>query len=156
MTLDEKMRAQNQPAFRFTVSIDDVDVAAFTECTLPVIEWEIEQVKEGGLNSRVHQLPGRRKPARLTLKNGIGKGQLLDWYTSTMDGKYSRRRVTITLYHSPEIAFMVWNIAEALPIRWTGPQLRSDANTIAIHTLELACGEIDVKYPDQSGAGASK
>jgi phage tail-like protein len=47
----------------------------------------------------------------------------------------------LDLTHQP---LMVWNIQDAYPIKWTGPQLKSDGNTIAIQTLELVCGEVTV------------
>lgn len=132
-------------SFRFVVAIDGSPTAAFTECTLPTIEWDAEEVKEGGLNTYVHQLPGQRKQSTVTLKNGVGiVSDLMSWYIMTMDERFRRRRVTITLlnrYHAP---VMVWHIENAYPLKWTGPQLQSDTNTIAIQTLELACGEVIV------------
>jgi phage tail-like protein len=130
-------------SFRFVVAVDGSPTAAFTECTLPTIEWDAEMIKEGGLNTYVHQLPGRRKQTTITLKNGVGiASDLMAWYIATMNEKFRRRRVTITLlnrYHAP---IMVWHIENAYPRKWTGPQLQTDDNTIAIQTLELACGEV--------------
>jgi phage tail-like protein len=133
------------PAFRFIVNVDGVAIGAFTECTLPSIEWEVEEVKEGGLNTYIHQLPGHRKSAKITLKNGIGVGkQLLSWYTQNLSEKFSRRTVTISLLNSLLVPILILDIKEAYPIKWTGPQLKTDDNTVAIQTLELACGEIVV------------
>jgi len=130
-------------AFRFVVNVDGIDLGAFTECTLPTIEWDVEEVKEGGLNAYIHQLPGRRKSAKITLKNGIGVANfVLDWYSKNLLEKFGRHKVTITLYNSIMIPKMVLHIEGAYPIKWTGPNLKSDDNTIAIQTLEMACGEM--------------
>lgn len=59
------------PGFRFVVAINGIPAAVFTECSLPNIEWDILEVKEGGLNSYVHQLPGLRKSSKITLKRGL-------------------------------------------------------------------------------------
>jgi len=143
--LEILMRSMTTAAFRFVVAIDGNPLGAFTECTLPTIEWEVEEVKEGGLNTYVHQLPGRRKSTRITLKNGVGiASDLLVWYIKTMDEEFSRRRVTVTLLNSLFIPIMVWHIEDAYPLKWTGPQLKTSDNSIAIQTLELACGEITV------------
>ena len=150
MTIDKEIRAQTLPAFRFVVSLGGRDQAAFTECTLPVIEWEVEQVKEGGLNMMVHQLPGRRKAAKVSLKNGIGTHELLKWYFKAMKGDLERKDMAIALRNSTE-SVIIWEISQALPTRWTGPQLQADANTIAIQTLELACGEVSVSYIEPKG-----
>jgi phage tail-like protein len=133
------------PAFRFIVNVDGVSIGVFTECTLPTIEWDVEEIKEGGLNTYIHQLPGRRKSAKITLKNGIGIGkQMLSWYTKNLSEKFSRHKVTITLLNSLLVPIMVLDIQGAYPVKWTGPQLKTDENTIAIQSLELACGEITV------------
>lgn len=131
-------------SFRFVVKIDGITQAAFTECTLPSIEWDVQEIKEGGLNSYTHQLPGRRKGAKVILKRGIGTGDLLDWYKKVMGQEWTRRPVTITLLDVAHERVMDWNIADAYPIKWSGPQLSADSNTVAVETLELACGEVTV------------
>jgi phage tail-like protein len=131
-------------AFRFVVKIDGINQAVFTECTLPNIEWDVEEVKEGGLNTYVHQLPGRRKASKVSLKNGIGTGDLLEWYKEIMQESYSPRSVTITLMDAAHETVMNWNIENAYPAKWTGPQLKADDNTVAVETLELACGAVTI------------
>jgi len=53
--------------------------------------------------------------------------------------------VAITLLDVSHKAVIIWNLADAIPINWRGPELKSDATTVAIQTLDLACGEITVK-----------
>lgn len=143
--MDEQLRKTMHGAYRFVVEVDGERYGAFTECTLPVIEWEVEEVKEGGLNSFVHQLPGRRKRASLTLKNGVGTSALLEWYVETMDESFSRRSVTITLLNVERDPVMTWSMLDALPVKWTGPQLKSDENGVAIQTLEFVFGDMMVE-----------
>ncbi len=144
MASDAQIRGQVNAAFRFVVDIEDERQAAFTECSLPTLEWEVEEVKEGGLNVYTHQLPGRRKSARVSLKNGVGKSKLLDWYLSTLSQQSERKKVTITLLDLALKPVLVWHIENAYPIKWTSPQLKSDENAVAIQTLELICGNISV------------
>jgi len=138
------LHAQANPGFRFVVDVENERQAAFTECTLPTLEWEVEEVKEGGLNTYIHQLPGRRKAARISLKNGVGKGKLLDWYLEAIKQAAKRKPLTITLMDLKHQPLIVWNIQNAYPVKWGGPQLKSDDNTIAIQTLEFLCGDITV------------
>ena len=143
--MDEKeLRKQTNPGFRFIVEVDGLSSGVFTECTLPVVEWEIEEIKEGGLNVYTHQLPGRRKGARITLKNGVGSSKLVDWYLKMMTEEFKRREVTIVMKDSMLDPVMTWKIEAAYPIKWTGPALKASENSIAIQTLELACGEITI------------
>jgi phage tail-like protein len=127
------------------VAVDYRPLGAFTECTLPTIEWEVEPVKEGGQNAFVYQLRGPRKQAMVTLQNGIGMmSEMLVWYFRTMQGDFSRRAVTISLFDSFFVPIMVWHIEDAFPIKWSVPQLQTSSNVVAMQTLELACGEIMV------------
>jgi phage tail-like protein len=143
---DEAMiRKQTYAAFRFIVDVEGKTQAAFTECTLPVIDWEIEEIKEGGLNTFTHQLPGRRKAGKITLKNGVGKSELVDWFLQTMSENFQRKSVAVTLLDLSSKPVMTWNLVGAYPVKWTGPALKSDSNSIAIQTLDLACGEISVE-----------
>ena len=143
MLLDEQIRTMLSAAFRFVVDIDGMPVGAFTECTLPTVALDTEVVKEGGLNTYVHQLPGARKPAKISLKNGIGiASPLIALYQAAMNERFRRVNVTVTLLNAMFIPVMVLNIRDAYPVTWTGPQLRSDGNTVAIQTLEMVCGEI--------------
>jgi phage tail-like protein len=144
MAGEDHIRSQANAAFRFVVDVDGERQAAFTECTLPSIELDVEELKEGGLNSYTHQLPGRRKSARITLKNGVGKSNLLGWYIESLVKPVMRKRFTITLLDPQFKPVMVWNIQEAYPVKWSGPNLKSDDNTIAIQSLELVCGEVVV------------
>ena len=141
---DQTIRDTTHAVFRFVVDVDGTPYGAFTECTLPTIEWEIEEVKEGGLNTFTHQLPGRRKGAKITLKNGVGASDLVNWYIDTMSEQFTRRPLTISLLDSQKNTVLSWHVADAYPVKWAGPQLKSSENSVAIQTLELACGEITV------------
>jgi phage tail-like protein len=141
----EETRKNTNPGFRFTVNIDSVVHGVFTECTLPSIEIGVDPVKEGGLNNYIHELPTRREKARLTLKNGVGTSKLMDWYKDIMEGKFKRNNITVELLNAKDktsAPIMTWSIENALPIKWTGPTLKTDDNSIAIQTLEFICGNV--------------
>ena len=136
------------PSFRFIVLVNGAPYGVFSECQLPTISWATQEIKEGGLNSDTHILPGRREKATMTFKNGVGTGLMLAWYMMVMNevfdvpGMGLRRNVTVILLNSLKIPAMTWNVSDAMPIKWSGPQLKTDENSVAIQTLELSCGEI--------------
>lgn len=141
---------QTHAAFRFVIKIGDEAVAAFTECTLPTLEIDVEDLKEGGLNNYIHQMPGQRKQGRLSFKNGIGKSSLSDWCHSVILGadfikdRFATKKITVELRDATyERQIVVWNM-DAFPIKWTGPQLQTDSTTVAIQTVEFACTNVDV------------
>lgn len=141
---EQTLRALTNATFRFVIDVEGEAQGAFTECTLPIIEWDVEEIKEGGLNTFTHQLPGRRKGAKITLKHGVGTSELMNWYVDTMNESFTRKPMTVTLLNAKYQSVMTWHINDAYPTKWTGPQLKSSENSIAIQSLELACGEIMV------------
>jgi phage tail-like protein len=143
--------SNSNPTFRFLVNVNGAPYGVFTECDLPTVEWDVKEVTEGGLNTYIHQLPGRRKLTKCTLKSGVGTNLMISWYIATMEQKFNlapgmglRRTVTIVLLNSLKLPVMTWNISKAFPVKWTGPQLKTSENSIAIQTLELAGGEITI------------
>lgn len=144
------LMAETHVTFRFVVELDGQAAGAFMECTLPTLEWEVEEVKEGGVNGYIHQLPGRRKSARLTLKNGLGNNALMRWALDQLGKEkhvvhFERKSVTLKLLDSHGEPVVTWLVERAYPMKWTGPVLKTSDNTIAIQTLELACGRVVVE-----------
>jgi phage tail-like protein len=134
--------------FRFGVTVDNSGdfVGMFTECKLPDVEWEIEEIKEGGRNDFIHQLHGQRKASRVTLKHGLTKQFiLLDWYSKMMSEDFQgyMKTVTINMLDSQGHTVMTWNLHNAYPVKVTWPELKTSDNTVAIQTLELACGRVE-------------
>ncbi|NDJ84544.1 MAG: phage tail protein [Chloroflexi bacterium] len=132
--------AELHSGHRFVIAIGTELVAAFTECTLPTLEFDVQEQPEGGLNEYVHMLPGRRKSGRVTLKRGLAKSSiLLEWYQDLLDGKMENatRQVSIIMFDSMNNIISWWFFDKAMPVKWTGPQLKSDQSAVAVETLEL-------------------
>lgn len=145
---DRGERAQVHATFRFAVQIDGVTQATFTECTLPTLEVEVLQQPEGGLNNAVHQIPGRVKGGKITLKHGVTTSdQLLQWYMDIAQGKImsARRDLSVVMYDSRSEKVLTWNFIGAFPVKWSGPDLASGASQAAIETLELAYQSMSVE-----------
>ncbi|MEM7797776.1 MAG: phage tail protein [Chloroflexota bacterium] len=136
--------------FRFSVELDGRRIGAFTECTLPSLEWDVEQIREGGQNNFIHQLPKGRKSGKLTLKRGLGSSLIImQWYLNCLRGQFERKDVTINLMGylgGINYTAFSWTAIGAYPTKWSGPQLQSSGKAVAVETLELACNEIIVAY----------
>jgi phage tail-like protein len=141
-------RAEVHAAFRFAVQIDGITGAVFTECTLPTLEVEVHQQMEGGLNNAVHQLPGRVKAGKITLKRGIAtSSDLFKWYVEVakQPSSSSQRTISVVMFDSVSQEVLRWSFQGAFPSRWTGPAFGSDKSQAAIETLELAYQSMDVE-----------
>lgn len=134
------------PSFRFHVKIDSIEVARFSECSGLEFEQETFDYKEGGLNSRLHRLPGRFKFTNLTLKKGIATDgdKMWDWVKNTVKGQMMVKDVTVTLYDlTGQKSLREWTYTGAYPVKWTASALNAEQNAIAIETLVLAHQGLD-------------
>jgi phage tail-like protein len=131
-------------AHSFVIEVDGSPMAAFTECTLPTLEIETQDQKEGGQNEYTHVLPVRRKSGRVVMKRGLTASQdLMNWYKDLLSGqvKPATYSLSVVMYDSMKSEVARWNFEKAIPVKWTGPTLKSDTGAVAIETLEFVVHE---------------
>ncbi|MEM7029353.1 MAG: phage tail protein [Chloroflexota bacterium] len=134
------MSMEPATSFRFYIHLSGFAVAEFTKCGGLTLEREVETVEEGGLNNRVHILPGRSKYTNVTLSHGVTYStKLWDWYEEGLyNGKVSKQSLTITLGDVEGKVIRRWHVENAFPVKFDGPELDGESSTVAIETLELA------------------
>lgn len=130
-------------ASKFWVEIGGIAEAVFAECSGLSVDTEVLEYAEGGLNDHVHKLPGRSRYSNVTLRRGWAQSdELWKWYQKIVDGTIERRPVSIVMYENKGQnsgqPVARWDLQRAYPIRWQGPEFRSDSNATAVETLELA------------------
>lgn len=125
---------------RFYVFIGNKAQALFTELSGLQVETEIFEYSEGGNNGFVHQLPGRTRVSRLTLKQGmVASDELFRWYLDLAYGKkVDRRNISVVMFDEAGAELRRWNFLNAYPVRWVGPSLEAGSGSTAVETLELA------------------
>ncbi|MEA2511226.1 MAG: hypothetical protein QOG89_825 [Thermomicrobiales bacterium] len=126
---------------RFLVEIGAEVVANFQECTGLTVEVEVQEYVEGGNNEFIHKLPGRMKYTNITLKRGISDNpQFATWRPRVEGGKISvqPKNLSIILFDHAGQTVKTWEVSEAYPVKWTGPDMRASSMDVAIETLELA------------------
>ncbi|HYN44627.1 MAG TPA: phage tail protein [Candidatus Limnocylindrales bacterium] len=125
--------------FRFRVEIAGITIAQVSEITGLQAETETEPYEEGGVNDFVHQLPKRTKYQHITLKRGITDlDEMWKWYQEVVEGSFKRKNGSIILMDSAGNDKWLWNFTSAYPVKWTGPDLKADSNTVAFETIVLA------------------
>jgi phage tail-like protein len=126
-------------SFRFRIEIEGLIVAQVSDITGLNIETETESYEEGGVNDYVHILPKRTKYQNIILKRGISdEDDMWKWYQEVVSGKFKRKSGSIVLQDVTGTDKWCWNFQEAYPVKWTGPELKADSNTVAFETIELA------------------
>ena len=128
------------PIYKFWIEIESIVVAQFQECSGLRMERAVEQVEEGGVNDHWQILPGRNKYSNIVLKNGMMESdELWKWYQQGLyDTKVKRINFSILLRDVAGDVVKRWNVVEAFPIKWEGPQFNSDSRNVAVETLEIA------------------
>lgn len=137
------MTTGNKPypytAFRFRIEIGGITVAQVSEVSGLQLETETEPYEEGGVNDFVHQLPKRTKYQHITLKRGITDlDEMWKWHQEVVNGKFTRKNGSVLLLDSRGEEKWRWNFSQAYPVKWTGPELRSNSGTVAFEAVELA------------------
>lgn len=95
------------------------------------------------------KMPGLSKVGNVTLKRGIfvNDNAFWAWYSKITMNTITRATVLIELLDesSDGKATMSWTLNQAFPVKITGPDLKSDGNEVAVHTLELAYETLVIK-----------
>lgn len=136
---DNSRRKDPYLGLRFWIQLENVNVAGFKECSPLTIETETFEYQEGGLNTYTHKMPVRTKYTNITLKRGVDEGQDLHrWYMQAVNGQARRQNISIQVFDSLGHEVKKWDLQNAYPTKWTGPDLKAEAGSIFVETLEIA------------------
>jgi phage tail-like protein len=115
-------------------------VAGFSECSGIEASLEVMELKEGGLNSHVWQLPVRASHSKITLKHGAIYlyDDLWDWHYSWVQGQGTRKDGLIVLNDNSGQPAKIWKFKRGIPTKWTGPSLNAAQSNVAVEALEIA------------------
>lgn len=128
------------PKFHYVVQWGGSRVG-FTEVTGLTVENEVIEYREGSSPeySKI-KMPGMQKFGNITLKRGTfqSDNEFFKWWNTKTLGNIERRDVTISLLNENHDPVMVWKVKNSWPVKVQSADLKSDANEVAIETMELA------------------
>lgn len=128
------------PKFHYVVQWGGSRVG-FTEVTGLTVENEVIEYREGSSPeySKI-KMPGMQKFGNITLKRGTfqSDNEFFKWWNTKTLGNIERRDVTISLLNENHEPVMVWKVKNSWPVKVQSADLKSDANEVAIETMELA------------------
>lgn len=124
--------------FNFAIEIEALLVGGFSEVSGLQSEIKMDEYQEGGVNDFIHHLPRQTSYANLVLKHGLTDiSSLWNWYYNTTQGIVQRKNGTIMLLDRKQIPVMWWNFRNALPVKWSGPDLNAGSDEVAFESIEL-------------------
>ena len=124
--------------FRFRIEIEGITEGGFSEVSGLQVTTQVEDFREGGVNEFVYKLAKETTFENLILKRGMAESEsLYNWHRNVVLGKVERRTISVILAKNETEDAKRWSFKDAYPIKWTGPELKAEANTIAFETLEF-------------------
>ncbi|MCI0487992.1 MAG: phage tail protein [Blastocatellia bacterium] len=134
-------RRENDPfaSFNFLLEIDGIVKAGFSECSVSSSESNVIEYREGNEAITARKLPGLNKFGNVTLKRGISQDMdVFNWWKAVRDGDIVRdESMSVVLLNEKREEVVRWNLINAWPCKWMGPDLKANANEIAIESLEI-------------------
>ena len=131
--------------FHFRVTIDGEQVS-FQEVSGLEANTEVIEYRHG--DSEVFspiKMSGLVKTSNLVLKKGVFESddRMLELFNKIYEKDYyttedSRMDILVELLDETGETTMAWNITRAFPIKLTGTDMKSDANEVAIESVEFA------------------
>jgi phage tail-like protein len=129
------------PRFHFQVDWGGAKIS-FTEVTGLVIEREkIEYRHSDSKDFHKIAMAGLYKISNIVLKRGKFENDVdfNAWFEEIADDRATKRRdVTIRLLNEKHQPVAAWKAARCFPVKVTAPDLKSDANEIAVESIEIA------------------
>ncbi|MCB9793729.1 MAG: phage tail protein [Alphaproteobacteria bacterium] len=126
--------------FYFALEIDGVEIAQFTECSGIKSSTEVFEIEEGGVNHRVHKLPGQSRWENITLRYGVTNDtSLLGWRNEVLnDGFKDRRSGAIIVKANNGEEVRRYSFINAWPVAWEGPSFSASGAELAVEMMEIA------------------
>ena len=142
------------PTFYFNVNIQGIGDISFQEVSGLEMSAELLEYRHGNNPNFITQKRvGMRKASTISMKKGVFKGDsdLLNTYNKIIDKEYYSSHgnpisLIISLFDEKKETIMKWNIANAVPLKMSGPTLKSDTNEVAIETIEFAHEGIETSF----------
>jgi phage tail-like protein len=129
------------PRFHFQVDWGGAKIS-FTEVTGLVMEREkIEYRHSDSKDFNKIAMPGMVKNSNITLKRGKFEGDFdyNTWLEDIANERVDKRRdLTIRLLNEKHVPVAAWTAARCFPVKVSAPDLKSDANEIAVESIEVA------------------
>lgn len=133
--------------FVFALEIDGTQVAQFMECSGIKSTTEVFELEEGGVNHRVHKLPGQSRWENITLRFGVTNDTLfmLSWRNEVLnDSFHAWKSGSIIVKNNAMEEVRRYNFKNAWPVAYEGPSFSASGAEVAVEMIELAHHGIEV------------
>jgi phage tail-like protein len=127
--------------FNFLLESGGVLRAGFSEITGLNSETDVIEYRTGADDMTNRKIPGMKKFGNITLKSGLAASadqDLLTWREAVLKGDIQRLDISIIIQDELKTEQLRYNLRNAWPSKWVGPDLKGGASEMAIEQLEIA------------------
>jgi phage tail-like protein len=124
--------------YRYLIEFDGVQWGGFSRVKGIGAETRVESYHEGGLNEYEHKLATMTAYGNLVLERGAADTKLWDWHSDVVEGRITRRTVSIILKDETGAESRRWHADAAYPVKWSAGDLDATSNQVLIESVEFA------------------
>lgn len=124
--------------FRYLIEMEGLVSGGFLRVKGLSREVRVESYKEGGVNEYEHKLASNVTYANLVLERGLALDDLWKWAQNAADGIVQRRNLWIRLRDEANDMAWAWEVAQAIPVKWSASDLDATSPQVVMESLELA------------------
>ncbi len=126
--------------FRFRIEIDGINVAGFSDVTIPDSTTDVVPYREGTDPTHERKLSGLTKYGNITLKKGLTDSMDLYYWRKSVEDTgaiNARKSISLVLIDEEGNDKSRWNIEAAWPTKYTPSGFSAKANEVFIESLEI-------------------
>ena len=132
-------------ANRFLFELDGVELGVFKEVSGLNVTVQVDEIREGGQNGFVHQVPGRMTWPNLTFRRGVtNSNALFEWFQKTSGEGFASNSNTltrstgaVTVIDPVGTRLRSWEFIDVFPVRWKGPDFSVESTDPLEEELEV-------------------
>lgn len=137
------------PVYNYKVVVDNQEMAFSEVSGLTIDHGDVILYKhglsfrQGEFMQRIGNALQKQKPANITLKRGIVKGNdiLYNWLNTI-------KPITVSLCDEEGNPLVSWKIGRAMATKLSAPDFNADASEVAIESLEVFAKDIEMLYEE--------
>ena len=134
-------------SYNYTVELDGIKVAGFSEASNLTFDVEPVEYREGTDPLFPRKLSGLRKFSDITLKKGYTQNEeLYVWYATALNGPVDRRNGAIILEDEQGQGQIRWNFNEGWICKYERSALNASSNEVLIESIQICVEQITVVF----------
>jgi phage tail-like protein len=146
--MSERTIVDPEGNFIFELEVDGITIAQFMECSGLKTTTQVFELEEGGVNHRVHKLPGQSRWENVVLRYGVTSDtSLLEWRNEILEDGFSKRRNgAVVMKNNQMEEVRRYSFKNAWPVSYEGPSFVANGAELAVEMIELAHHGITVQH----------